>query len=76
VTFANGCCITVFADKNARKEMQMNKSGFSLTQLYKDEAMVELVRKTNQKILAAQAIDCAERVMPYFEEKYPQDKCP
>ncbi len=54
----------------------MEKSTFSLTQLYKDKAMVELARKTDQKTLAAWAIDCAERVLPYFEEKYPQDRRP
>ena len=53
----------------------MEKSKFSLT-TYKDEATVELVKKTDHKTVALWAIDCAERVMPYFEEKYPQDHCP
>jgi hypothetical protein len=52
----------------------MGKSKFSITR--KDEEMVELVSKTDQKTLALWAIDCAERVMPYFEEKYPQDHRP
>src|SRR5205807_4776029 len=52
----------------------MEKSKFSIT--HKDESMVELVRKTDHKTLAIWAIDCAERVMPYFEEKYPQDHRP
>lgn len=47
------------------------KSKFSIT--HKDERVVELVRKTYHKTLAIWAIDCAERVMPYFEEKYPED---
>ncbi|MDQ6906961.1 MAG: hypothetical protein M3176_09040 [Chloroflexota bacterium] len=38
--------------------------------------MVNLARTTDQKILAAWAIDCVEHVMPYFEEKYPQDNRP
>jgi hypothetical protein len=38
--------------------------------------MVELVRKTNQKTLAVWAIDCVERVLPCFEEKYPEDPRP
>jgi len=51
------------------------KSKFSLTR-YKDERIVELVRKTDHKTLAVWAIDCAERVLPYFEEKYPKDPRP
>jgi hypothetical protein len=38
--------------------------------------MLELVSKTDQKTATLWAIDCAERVMPYFEEKYPQDHRP
>jgi len=52
----------------------MVKSKFSLTR--KDEAMLELVGKTDHKTLAVWAIDCAERVMPYFEEEYPEDHRP
>src|SRR5260370_11634575 len=52
----------------------MEKSKFSMTR--KDEEMLELVSKTDHKTLAIWAIDCAERVMPYFEEKYPQDHRP
>jgi len=50
----------------------MKKSKFSLTQ-YKDEKIIEIVRKTDHKTLAVWAIDCAERILPYFEEKYPKD---
>lgn len=50
------------------------KSKFSLTR--KDEAMIELIKKTDHKILAVWAIDCAKRVLPYFEEKYPKDHRP
>jgi len=53
----------------------MKKSKFSLTQ-YKDKRIVEIVRKTNHKTLAFWAIDCAERILPYFEEKYPKDHRP
>ena len=52
----------------------MEKSKFSITR--KDEEMVELVSKTDHKTLALWAIDCAERVMSYFEEKYPPDHRP
>ena len=52
----------------------MAKSKFSIT--HKDEDMLELVSKTDHKTLAHWAIDCAERVMPYFEEKYPEDNRP
>ncbi|MDP2910615.1 MAG: hypothetical protein Q8N58_02430 [bacterium] len=50
------------------------KSKFSIA--HKDEAMMELVKKTDHKTLAVWAIDCAERVLPYFEEKYPKDYRP
>ena len=38
--------------------------------------MEELVRGTDKKTLAAWAIDCAERVLPFFEEKFPDDPRP
>jgi hypothetical protein len=53
----------------------MGKFEFSLTQ-YKDERIVELVGKTGHKTLAVWAIDCVERVLPYFDEKYPEDNRP
>ena len=53
----------------------MKKSKFSLTQ-YKDKRTVELIKKTNHKTLAIWAINCAERVLPYFEKKYPKDHRP
>ena len=52
----------------------MEKSRFSI--IHKDESMVELMSKTDHKTLAVWAIDCVERVMPYFEEKYPEDLRP
>lgn len=55
----------------------MAKTKFSVTLVtLKDEATVELMRKTDHKTLAIWAIDCLERVMPYFEEKYPEDHRP
>ena len=52
----------------------MKKSKFSLAQ-HKDH-FVELVKKNDHKTLAIWAIDCAERVLPYFEGKYPEDQRP
>jgi len=52
----------------------MKKSKFSVT--HKDNSTIELVRKTDHKTLAIWAIDCVERVMQYFEEKYPEDHRP
>jgi len=52
----------------------MKKSKFSLAQ-HKDY-FVELVKKTDHKTLAVWAIDCTERVLPYFEDKYPEDQRP
>jgi hypothetical protein len=50
------------------------RPGFSLTA--KDEPLEELVRGTDKKTLAIWAIDCAMRVLPFFEEKYPEDHRP
>ncbi len=52
----------------------MKKSKFSIA--HKDEPMEALARETDHKTLAVWAIDCAERVLPYFEEKYPEDHRP
>lgn len=52
----------------------MKESRFSIA--YKDPSTVELIGKTDHKTLAIWAIDCVERVMPYFEEKYPEDPRP
>jgi hypothetical protein len=49
---------------------------FSLIQYRKDERIVELVNKTDKKILAIWVIDCTKRVLPYFEKKYPKDHRP
>ncbi|MFH1221536.1 MAG: hypothetical protein V1492_00445 [Candidatus Micrarchaeota archaeon] len=57
-----------------KSETREKKPKFSLA--YKDESIVALVRTTDHKILAVWAIDCVERVMPYFEEKYPEDNRP
>lgn len=42
----------------------------------KDERILKLMEKASHKTLALWAIDCAERVLPYFEEKYPDDPRP
>jgi hypothetical protein len=52
----------------------MKKSKFSIA--HKDEEMLDLVNKTDKKTLAIWAIDCVERVLPFFEEKYPKDDRP
>lgn len=54
--------------------LQMQSPRFSITR--KDKDMLELVSKTDHRTLALWAIDCAERVMPYFEDKTPQDHRP
>ena len=41
-----------------------------------DKPITELVKKSNHKILGIWAADCAERVLPYFEKKYPKDNRP
>lgn len=54
--------------------VEMARSTFSIAR--EDEEMVGLVSKTDQTTLARWAIDCAERVMPYFEDNHPQDHRP
>jgi hypothetical protein len=41
-----------------------------------DQSIAELVAKTGHKILVTWACDCAERVLPFFEQKYPGDDRP
>nr|AQS31978.1 hypothetical protein [uncultured archaeon]AQS32273.1 hypothetical protein [uncultured archaeon] len=38
--------------------------------------IAELAKKTDHKTLVTWALDCAERVLPYFESKYPKDDRP
>ncbi len=40
------------------------------------ESIAELVSKSDHKILAIWAADCAERVLLYFEDAHPGDKRP
>jgi len=50
------------------------KPKFSLA--HRDEPMAGLVNKTDHKTLAVWAVDCAERVLPFFERKFPDDSRP
>jgi Imm-5 like putative immunity protein len=52
----------------------MKKTKLAVTD--KDNMIAELVGKTDHKTLAVWACDCAERTLPYFENKYPQDNRP
>ena len=52
----------------------MAKTKFSLA--YKDEALAALVGNADHTTVAAWAIDCAERVAPYFASLYPADHRP
>ena len=52
----------------------MKRPKLAVTDL--DRPIAELVRKRNHKTLAIWAADCAKRVLPYFEEKYPDDTRP
>jgi hypothetical protein len=53
----------------------MKISTVSLTR-FKDQRIIDLVNNTDPKTLAVWAIDCVERVLPYFEKKYPEDHRP
>jgi len=52
----------------------MKKSKFTL--IPKDKALVDLIESTDKKVVALWAVDCVERVLPYFEEAYPEDYRP
>ena len=52
----------------------MAKSKFSVT--HKDSSIVALMEKSDHKTLAVWAIDCVERVLPFFEAEYPEDYRP
>jgi len=54
--------------------MGLQSSKFSI--VHGDIEMMDLVKKTDHKTLALWAVDCAQRVMPFFEKKYPQDRRP
>jgi hypothetical protein len=49
----------------------MERNKFSIA--HHDDELQELVKNTGHKILARWAVDCAERVLPCFEEKHPED---
>ena len=55
--------------------MDMKTANFVLTS-NKDPRIMELVGKTDRKVLAMWAAECAERVLPWFEQKYPEDHRP
>jgi hypothetical protein len=52
----------------------MTRNKFKLA--HNDAEMLDLVKITDHKTLAVWAIDCAERVLPYFEGQYPKDPRP
>jgi len=41
-----------------------------------DKSIAEPANRTNHRKLAIWAADCAERALPYFEERYPKDNRP
>ena len=57
-----------------KSEPRKKQPTFSLAR--SDEPMTALVNETDKKTLAVWAIDCAGRVLPFFEKKYPDDPRP
>lgn len=53
----------------------MKKTSLAVRNLHEGE-IAELVKKTDHKTMATWALDCAERVMPFFESRYPEDDRP
>jgi hypothetical protein len=52
----------------------MKQSTFNLN--YQDESLLALVKGSDHRTLALWAIDCVERVLPYFKEALPDDPRP
>lgn len=42
-------------------------------EIFRDAGAFELADKTNHRTLGIWALECTERVMPYFEDVYPND---
>jgi len=57
-----------------KSEPRKKQPAFSLAR--SDEPMAALVNETDKKTLVVWAIDCAGRVLPFFEKKYPDDPRP
>jgi hypothetical protein len=57
-----------------KSDAQQKKSRFSLTN-YKS-AYLTLIKDIDHKTLAIWAIDCTERILPYFERMFPEDNRP
>jgi hypothetical protein len=53
---------------------EMTQKKFQLA--HEDEELLDLVNTTDHKTLAVWAIDCAGRVLSYFEEQHPEDGRP
>jgi len=53
----------------------MRKPRIAVRNLHEGE-IAELAKKTDHTTLATWALDCAERVLPFFESKYPEDHRP
>jgi len=53
----------------------MKKSRLAVTNPHEGRT-AELAENTDHKTLATWALDCAERVLPFFESKYPKDNRP
>jgi hypothetical protein len=57
-----------------KSDTRIKKRGFSLTR-YKT-TYLKLIKDVDHKVLAVWAIDCTERVLPFFERKFQKDNRP
>jgi hypothetical protein len=72
-----------FMERAAQKKIRtvallydMRKSVSEILNKPFSERIDHRIFQPDKKVLALWAIDCAEQVLPYFEEKYPNDKRP
>jgi hypothetical protein len=60
----------------SKKQRNKMKKSILAIKNPREGKIAELAKKTDNKTLATWALDCAERVLPYFESKYPEDDRP
>jgi hypothetical protein len=66
--------IMIVVGQGSARKVHMKRPEISIT--HKDASMVALMSRTDHKALAIWAMECTERVLPYFEKRYPDDHRP
>jgi hypothetical protein len=72
----NPLVINLLKNIDTKVNKKKEKKRPRLVRIDLDIPIKELASKTDHRTLGIWAADCAERVLPYFEEKYPDDNRP